>query len=173
MAVEPKMEVIAYVRSTLEHFPNILKDWFEEVEDPNGIWKPKMGDEYYYILQYGLCGRVSRAPWENNDSDKLAYEIGNVFRTEEEAEKAVEWLKARKVLYDDTKGFEPNWGSRGGKVWAVYYVPSYGRLETAYIGTGIVEYPGPYFATREDVEVSVKIHEREWKIYLLGSGKLK
>lgn len=166
-----KSKVMAYHHSTLEHFPNILKDWFKEVEDPNGIWKPKMGDKYYYILQYGLCGRVSHAPWENNDSDKLANEIGNVFRTEEEAEKALEWLKARKVLFEDAKGFKPNWRNIDEpkyNVELVYTTPSQPGLEPwgmCYTKTT----PGPYFATKEDAEASIAEHRREWLIYLLGS----
>ena len=170
MAVEPKSEVIAYVHSTLEHFPNILKDWFEEVDDPNGIWKPKEGDEYYYVLPYaGLRGRVSSAPWGNNGFDKSANEIGNVFRTEEDAEKAWEWLKARKVLFDDANGFKPNWKDNEQRKWSVYYIWSEDEDEEKLysdFNEVVNDIPGPYFATKGDADLSIAVHRKEWLTYL-------
>lgn len=169
-----KSQVMAYHHSTLEHFPNILKDWFEEVDDPNGRWEPKVGDEYFYIRSYNgedICTTI----WDNDDFDQSVNEIGNVFRTEDEAKKALEWLKARKVLFDDAKGFRPNWKNIDEpkyNVDLVYNASSQPELEPwcmYYVKTT----PGPYFATKEDAEASIKAHEKEWKIYLLGSGKLK
>ena len=42
--------IVAYAKQTLEKFPNILKDWFKEVED---CWKPKGGEKYYFLSSYG------------------------------------------------------------------------------------------------------------------------
>lgn len=39
-----------YSKRELERFPNILKDWFEEIpEQPKTVWDLKEGDRYWYI----------------------------------------------------------------------------------------------------------------------------
>lgn len=71
--------------------PNILTDWFEEVNE-SIRWKPEMGQTYYHI---GGDGRVYDDTWVNDSAvDNGRFEIGNCFKTIEEAEKAVERLKA-------------------------------------------------------------------------------
>lgn len=55
------------------------------------IWKPEYG-EYYLICSGGNIGRML---WYGDNSDKGAYEIGNVFPTKEEAD---EELTRRKIL---------------------------------------------------------------------------
>lgn len=37
-----KIDLMAYAKETLEEFPNILKDWFEEIEEP----------EEYFIINF-------------------------------------------------------------------------------------------------------------------------
>lgn len=144
-----------------------LKELCENYEDYEAPklekWEPKEGDEYFRIDEYGI---LKYDVWHGHTYEYELLKIGNVFRTKKDAEKARTWLKIRKVLFDDTKGFKPDWGSREEKAWGVYYVTTYGRLETAYIEAVMVEYPGPYFATKEDAEASIMAHEEEWKIYL-------
>ena len=62
--------------------------------------KLKNKKEYWYI-DYG--GRIKAINDANDEEDLARKEIGNHFETEEEAEKAVEKLKAAKRLKD--KGF--------------------------------------------------------------------
>lgn len=44
--------IMAYARHTLDMFPDILTEWFEEVQESTDSihWKPKNGDNYYYIV---------------------------------------------------------------------------------------------------------------------------
>ena len=55
--------VMVYSQSTLKRFPNILTDWFEEIqEEPTDSirWKPKNGDNYFYIVHsYVLLGAIA------------------------------------------------------------------------------------------------------------------
>lgn len=69
---------------------DLFEDW-EDYEDPK---------EYWYIDCYGM---VLRALYNGNEWDERRKQIGNYFETKEEAEKAVEKLKAWKRLKD--KGF--------------------------------------------------------------------
>lgn len=95
--------VVAYSWITLDKFPNILTDWFEEVKEPTR-WKPGFNQKYYYLDNDGsVCNDV----WDdafNVDNDRL--KIGNCFQTKEEAEKAVEKLKAWKRLKDSGLKFK-------------------------------------------------------------------
>lgn len=84
-----KEPLVAYSRQTLEEFPDILTDWFEEIGA--GFYLADSGE----IIKYD----------SEEDPYCLNYRksIGNDFETEEEAEKAVERLRAWKRLKD--KGF--------------------------------------------------------------------
>ena len=76
-----------------DHFDQIRNDW-EEYEEPK---------EYRYIEPNGVIARIDE--WDcctENDREVMRL-IGNYFETKEEAEKAVEKLKAWKRLKD--KGF--------------------------------------------------------------------
>ena len=141
----------------------------KEIKEDLEPWEPKEEDVYYYVGT-----GVDHTTWADDEYDQRALSIGNIFRTEEEAEKAVEWLKARKVLFDDAKGFKPDWRNTEQFKWSVYYVPGEDEdededkegLYSTNINTAVNDIPGPYFATREDAEKSIKAHKKEWKIYL-------
>ena len=90
-------------KDQLEKNPNILTDWFEEIEEPTR-WKPERNQAYYYVCG---DGPVSEDVWYGDlcvDDDR--FEIGNCFQTKEEAEKAVEKLKAWKRLKDSGLKFK-------------------------------------------------------------------
>ena len=86
-------KIMAYNHKTLEKFPNILDEWFEEVEEPKDYWVIDIRDGAGY------------KPYLEEPSE-MDFEIGNYFETKEEAEKAVEKLKAFKRLKDNGFSFE-------------------------------------------------------------------
>lgn len=95
--------IIAYHHKTLEKFPNILEEWFEEVEEP------KAPDNYWFVND--LTGEPMNIKCSNYfglhkyiESIRLRKEFINYFETEEEAKLAVRKLQAWKRLKD--KGFE-------------------------------------------------------------------
>lgn len=71
---------------------NSLKEFNDEWEDYE---EPK---EYWYLENNG---EVIKTTYEGNLYEEKMQEIGNYFETKEEAEKAVEKLKAWKRLKDD------------------------------------------------------------------------
>ena len=83
--------IMAYNHKTLEKFPNILDEWFEEVEEPKEYWVIDIRDGAGY------------KPYLEEPSE-MDFEIGNYFETEEDALLAVRKLKAWKKLKD--KGFK-------------------------------------------------------------------
>lgn len=92
--------IMAYARATLDKFPNILGDWFEEIgksEEANEskIWEPKLDRKYYNISDFGF---ISNSTNNGSQIDQFRIGIGNCFHTEEEAEKAIEKLEALRRL---------------------------------------------------------------------------
>ena len=94
--------VVAYSWITIDKFPNILTDWFEEIKEPTR-WGPRIGQKYYLL---DSNGSVYDSVWSNDYIDRNRSEIGNCFESREEAEKAVEKLKAWKRLKDSGLKFK-------------------------------------------------------------------
>lgn len=93
--------------------------------------------------------------------------VGNYFETQEEAEKHLEWLKARAVLVQDAKGFTPDWKDSRQKKWYVEYYNEFGSDKFfIYANSHCQVSRVIYFKSKEDAEVSIKNHTEEWKIYL-------
>lgn len=91
---------------TLSEFIDRTAEFREEWEDV-----PEEPKKYYYITSCGETTHRGYRLWENESIyDKNRKQIGNYFGTEEEAEQAVEKLKAWKRLKD--KGFRFNGYSR-------------------------------------------------------------
>ena len=54
-AEEPKdgQSLVAYAGFTLKKFPNILKDWFEEMSEQYKRWRAKENERYYFVDDWG------------------------------------------------------------------------------------------------------------------------
>ena len=149
--------VPAYSWSTIDKFPNILTDWFEEIKESTR-WKPEKFQKYYYV---GGDSFVYDDGWANGSAiDDGRFNIGNCFQTKEEAERVVEYLKALAVVRGDaTKKFV-----KGERNWYVFYNVTADYLDFDYdysdIRNGV--FGLPYFATREDAQRSIEQHKNEW-----------
>ena len=153
--------VMAYAQSTLEKFPNILTEWFEEIKEPvDSIhWKPKKGDKYFC---FGNDGQIFSVFWADAACDDMRLELGNVYRTKEECKKVRE-RRLAEVRLRRTSTFKPDFkNDRGGYV--VFYNPEEDKLEThnvyCYDYGEIVRYE-----TVEEAEKFIKENERDWRIY--------
>nr|DAX43980.1 MAG TPA: hypothetical protein [Caudoviricetes sp.] len=158
--------VMAYAQSTLDRFPNILKEWFEEIKEPTDSihWKPKNGDNYFYIVHsYSpLHNEVLVSTWIDDDHDKTHYLFGNIYRSYEEAEKARN-RKLAEVRLRRTSTFKPDFeNGKGG--WIVYYDHGCETLAVCdfdYYDDGeIVRYK-----TREEAEKSIEENREDWLTY--------
>ena len=149
--------VPAYSWSTIDKFPNILTDWFEEINESTR-WKPEMSNDYYYVSG---DGHVYDNSWDDSRFvDNSRFEIGNCFKTKEEAEKVREYLKALAIVRGDaTTKFV-----KGKRNWYVYYDAVYKWLDIVSnfsdIKNGI--FGLPYFATKDDAQRSIEQHKKEW-----------
>lgn len=149
-----KIDLIAYAQETLEEFPNILEDWFEEI---------RTFGEYYYATDVGFVGYVKDGSEEpNNTLGRLT--IGNIFKTQEKTERYIEYLKAKEVIKQDTKGFKPDWENPSQKRFFGYYNLIDKKL--CYFNAGENMESKIYFGSKEDIKESFKKHPKEWKTYL-------
>ena len=159
--------ICAYAKSTLMKYPNILTDWFEEIPDlPKTIYDLKEGDKYFFINSVGL---VCNELWGNQFDDYRCRSAGNIFLTKKEAKREATRRLAKQVLLRDTKGFKPDWENTSALdnnwVYTVYYNHSTNILVTK--GYAINQFPCDiWFATKAEAEAPIKVHEKEWKIYL-------
>lgn len=144
-------------KDQLEKNPNILTDWFEEIKEPTR-WKPEKFQNYYHV---GGDGFVYSDTWANGSAvDNGRFEIGNCFKTEEEAERSAEYLKALAVVRGDATGKFV----RGTSNWYVYYDVHCKRLgvSSGYYCNKNGIFGLPYFATEEDAKRSIERHRNEW-----------
>ena len=100
---------------TIKFVAHSLAELNEEWEDYE---EPK---EHYFITEYGGVFSLNEYKGLNNVANPEDYKaIGNYFETEEEAEKAVEKLKAWKRLKD--KGFKFNGWKRDERFYGDYTI---------------------------------------------------
>lgn len=132
-------------------------EWFEEIEPR---WT-----KYWYITDIGNIVTISvRSSEIDTFPTNVHKEIGNYFETKQEAEKHFEWIKARAILIQDTKGFKPDWTDSGQSRYQIEY--DYEDCEfDVWSGRSKKYYEIP-FGTREDAKNSLEAHEKEWRIYL-------
>lgn len=144
-------------KDQLEKNPNILTDWFEEIKESTR-WKPEKFQSYYHV---GGDGFVYSDTWANGSAvDNGRFEIGNCFKTEEEAKRVAEYLKALAVVRgDSTSEF-----ARDRNNFYVYY-----DIISNHLAVGVSFYDLengifglPYFATTKDAQRSIEQHKNEW-----------
>lgn len=154
------LDLMMYHRVTLEKFPNILTEWFEEIEEPiDSIhWKPKIGDRYWTSGNTGVYSQI----WKDDEFDRDRYESGKVYKTKEECEKARD-RELAKVRLQRTSNFKPDF-AKGKGGWVVCYDYLNKKIDcfdSIWNDSGeIVRY-----ATAEDAKKSIKENEADWLKY--------
>lgn len=80
----------------------IQEDGTIRVLDEKGPWKPERGEDYYTVSE---LGGLSFLRWDDDGIDNKRLDMGNVFRTNAEANRALHRLRARKK-FRDARGHE-------------------------------------------------------------------
>lgn len=143
----PENAIMAYNHQTLYQFPNILKDWFEEIKGR------------FYLADDGEIIKYN----EDEDPYCLNYRksIGNDFETEEEAQKHRDYLIALQTIKGDAKGFVPDWKDKDQLKYYGLYDHSDDSFDWWF--SNLSKNQGAiYFKTKEDIEESFKKHRKEW-----------
>lgn len=142
----------------VEGFIDNFDEWFEEIKEPKifftiDIYKSKFKEintDYY-------------SGWSALEVKNIK-DLGLLFKTKEEIDKFIAYLKAKAIIKQDTKGFKPNWNNEGEKKFFGSW--NFQRKEVYWDYEYINKYVEIYFKTNEDIEESFEKHSEEWKTYL-------
>lgn len=143
----------------------MFDEWFEEVKEP------ELPKEFFCIdVDKVICyGYSFFQHSENTRQEYIRFtekykSVGNYFETKEEAEKYLEYLKAKAIIKQDTKGFKPNWTNYDEQKYLGFWDLDEDKLD--WLLRNIFIESTIYFKSREDIEESFEKHPNEWKTYL-------
>jgi hypothetical protein len=128
-----------------------------------GRWKPEEGDTYWFIND---IGDICKSTWDNVNTDRKRYLIGNCYQTKEECEFAKEKLK---VIAELKEYAEPKDRAWDGTNIHYYICCSYTPFkEVGIICTNCVKRNEIYFETKEKALQAIDAvgEERIKKYYL-------
>lgn len=147
-----KEELInAFMEFVGEKFPELIE------EQGNGFSE---GERCYFLTQ---IGEVITDTWTDHEIDKSRISIGNCFKSEEEAEFAVERLKVIHELSELTRPFIYESDS-----WC-FYLNSEGEFDYYAVYETRYLYGDYYFDTKEEAQRAIdQIGEDRIKKYLFG-----
>lgn len=145
---------VLYDKSGFFMLPEECLDRDELLESTPTRWRAGFDKSYWW---FDGKGEVMEDFDKYDCVDSAAYDFGNYFHTQEQAEQARDFFKAWRTLKDDTKGFVAE--AHGDRGYEVVYNYDYNSLAAdCYSTTG----GGLRFATKEDAEASIENHRKEW-----------
>lgn len=155
-----KSNIIAYASFTLEKFPNILTDWFEEVHEEYKRWRAEYGGGYAYMADDGL---IAFSNDRRGHADNYRYRTGNYARGDAPGllVEYKEYNIARQVLLDDAEGGK--W-KKDEMIFYAYYDHDINEWIVDSDVDNIQTIGVIYFQDREKVRKSLKEHEEQWEI---------
>lgn len=116
-----------------------VSDELIEMLKPKEDWIPKMNDKYWKI---NCSGKVEAECWEDCYYDYFALNKRNVYRTEEEAQFALDMYRFCKK-----RSFEPDWEDRNRFKYYLYL--DYNNKEANYNYTDSFNHCSPFYYPTE------------------------
>lgn len=127
--------------------------WFEEVN------KKKFGIDTVSAKVI----EVSEGLYTDSGIDNLN-KLGAWFDTKEEAEKYLEYRKAKTIIKQDTNGFKPDWSNKSQYKYYGYW--DLREHKPIWNVSNMAKVANIYFESREELESSFEKHPNEWTTYL-------
>ena len=129
---------------------DITSDDWELNEKPTQVWKPNVGDKYYYISN---TGSILYYMYDEDVTNKAIISIGNCFKTREEAAHMLEKIKIINKLRELSNiKFNENQKEK----WSVIYDFSYNKVDCVYNKyTKCIPFE-ICFKTREDCQKAIE-----------------
>lgn len=153
--------LMIYHKTTLNKFPEILTEWFEEIEEQTDSihWKPEYKDKYWYIC---VDGDISHTCWADWESDISQYEFGSIYHTYEEARK-VRGRRLAEVRLRRASTFKPDFenGTGGYCIGYDHLAKTLRIYPASYIDAG----EPVRYETEEDAQKSIEENREDWLIY--------
>jgi len=158
---DARIQLMMYHKQTIDKFPEILTEWFEEIQEPTDSihWEPRIGERCWSFL---ADGEVVPFYWSTLPYDLARHELGNIYRTEKECEKARD-RRLAEVRLRRTSTFKPDFKNGNGG-WIIGY--DYYLKELTYDSIDCTDYGEPVrYETDGEAEKSIKENEQDWLIY--------
>jgi len=131
--------------------------------------KPKVGDVYWCYSDYGIC----RVNWKDCDADRNHYNLGNCFKSYEEAEFAynqqiilTKWKRLAKKSWD---GKEVDWNNYNeSPKYYIYYDSDSTEKKIKISYTCTFKYENTYFSSIPSIKSAIEeIGEDNVEKYIL------
>ena len=158
----------AYVKD--KDIKGLIKD---DEEVPDVLWRAKEGEKYFYIYSNGIVGTEKKS---HNQMDNDIWELGNYYRTVEEANKEIEKRKAimriRRYAAEKWGEFVPNWSDHNQVKFHIYYdhkKQNFNKNSNHYIQNKSFI----YFEDIEHIEEVIKNFESDLKLIFNLTSSLK
>ena len=134
----------------------------------SNCWKPMNGEKFYYIDEDGDVFDSVFGPGES-PLNMGVYLLGNCFRTREDAQAVVDWLRARQRLIKSGARFINSRGiDTDRECFIVYFNVDKGKLviEDTPLNEHSVYQKRMYFDNRQLARKSIEEHRDDWLTYL-------
>ena len=145
----------------------IPTDLLDEIND-SGYWKPMDGEKFYYIDEDGdVLGGVFSPNASSLDMD--TYSLGNCFRTREDAQAVVDWLRARHSLIESGARFINSRDVGTDRECFIVYFDVSGEkltIEDVLLNEHSVYQKRLYFGDKQLAQKSIEEHKDDWLTYL-------
>lgn len=108
--------------------------WKEVTTEPAGRWVPEYGDNYFCINGFH---EVTGTTWYDHEVDDNVFNIGNVYRTEQEAQDEVKRRESiANAWWPEENGcyYVWNYGADGEQIVRSNFVYDNSHIPYAYIG---------------------------------------
>lgn len=145
----------------------IPADLLDEVGDSGGYWRPAAYEYYYFMDDEGFVDRASFYPSAGYDNNRLS--LGNCFKTKEDAQAMVGWLRARQRLIESGARFINSRDINASKNhFNVYFGVNEGELmvNDVFLGEHVVFSRELCFDDKQLAERSIEEHKDDWLTYL-------
>lgn len=121
---------------------------------------PTEDSEYWYV---NAQGSEVKDTWDDHPTDKKRLAIGTAFKTKEEAQAHVRYLKAL-TRVKGSSSFKPNWDDREQQKYCVYYEHTPASLEITICWTSNHIGVPVYYESEEDAQQAIKDHKEDFLI---------
>ena len=141
---------------------------------PVGRYKPKYGEEYWFI---DSTGDIVSDKWIGAHSSESRYALGNVYRTKEEAQAALDKQLATVRILDriaelnDEHGWVADWDDEGqSKYYPLFnYKTNKARFIKFHCASYLRELPDAYYGSEKTIEAVIKEMADDCKL-MFGVG---
>lgn len=131
------------------------------------MWKPEDNEKYFYVSGHGV---INICRWINDTTDNGCYEIGNCFKTKEEAEFALEKAKVEAELRrfaEENNEYKIDWEDDDQEKWFIYYNCDMKKIDIIY--NTVLKTHCIYFSSKKIAKQAIDyIGEERLKKYYLG-----